>query len=111
VLRPSGTLAVYPVNGGSPREIPSESPLAPIRWSVDGKWLFVTHLRASVQSSADVSRIQVETGERRLWKTLAPIDPIGVNSITGVTVADDEVSYAYSYRRVLSELYLAEGWR
>src|SRR5207249_3923938 len=111
ILDPDGKLLLYPVNGGQPREVPSEEPLAPIRWSNDGEWLFVMHLRASVQSSAQVSGIRPATGEIRPWKVLTPADPIGVNSITGVTIADDGNSYAYSYRRVLSDLYLAEGWK
>jgi hypothetical protein len=69
------------------------------------------HLRASVQSAAQVSRLRVATGELRPWKMLQPSDAVGVNSITGLTIADDETSYVYSYRRVLSDLYLAEGWK
>jgi hypothetical protein len=42
---------------------------------------------------------------------LTPRDPTGVNAVTGVAIASDEQSYVYSYRRVLSELYVAEGWR
>ena len=57
------------------------------------------------------SRLRIATGERLHWKTLAPQDPIGVNSITGVVIADDERSYAYSYRRVLSDLFVADGWK
>ena len=58
-----------------------------------------------------MSRLHVATGRIELWKKIAPRDPIGVNSITGVVIADDEQSYAYSYRRVLSELFVAEGWK
>ena len=50
-------------------------------------------------------------GEKSAWKVLRPSDPVGVNSITGVAIADDEESYVYSYRRVLSDLHLAEGWK
>src|SRR5262249_30167096 len=111
VLTPEGVLTIYPVGGGAPRAIASEEPLAPIRWSRDGEWLYVQHLRASVQSASDVSRLRVATGERTLWKHIQPADAIGVNSITGVVIADDEESYAYSYRRVLSDLFIAEGWK
>jgi DNA-binding winged helix-turn-helix (wHTH) protein len=111
VLNPEGKLLLFAANGGQPREIPSEEPLAPIRWSRSGEWLFVLHLRASVQSSAQVSRLRVASGELRPWKVLQPADVIGVNSITGVTIADDETSYVYSYRRVLSDLHIAEGWK
>jgi hypothetical protein len=111
VLDPDGRLLLFATDGGSPREIFSDEPLAPIRWSKDGEWLFVMHLRASVQSSAQVSRLRIANGQLLPWKVLKPADTIGVNSITGVTIADDEESYVYSYRRVLSDLYLAEGWK
>ena len=111
VLTPEGKLAIYPVSGGPPHIFSASESLAPIRWSRNGEWLYVQHLRSSVQSSSDVSRVNLTTGEIRSWKKLAPGDPIGVNSITGVVIADDEQSYAYSYRRVLSTLHIAEGWK
>jgi hypothetical protein len=111
VLIPEGKLLLYSTRGYAPREIPSAEPLAPIRWSRDGRWLYVMHLRASVQSAAQVSRLRIASGEVRPWKVLRPADPVGVNSVTGVAIADDEQSYVYSYRRVLSDLHLAEGWK
>jgi DNA-binding winged helix-turn-helix (wHTH) protein len=110
-LTPEGKLALIPVASGSPVYLPSDEPLAPIRWSGDGQWLFVQHLGPGNPASAKVSKIRVKTGEIRYWKTIAPADPIGVNSITGIVIADHEQSYAYSYRRVLSGLYVASGWR
>jgi len=111
VLNPEGKLLLYSTRGRAPREILTAEPLAPVRWSKDGRWLYVMHLRASVQSAAQVSRLRVATGELRPWKVLRPVDSVGVNSITGVAIADDEESYVYSYRRVLSDLHLAEGWK
>jgi hypothetical protein len=111
VLSPEGKLLIYPVDRGAPRLIAAKEPLAPLRWSLDGKILFVEHLRSSIQSAADVSRLDIASGKLQLWRKLTPHDPIGVNSITGVAIADDEQSYAYSYRRVLSDLYIAEGWK
>lgn len=111
VLHPDGKLFLYPTDGGPPREIPTSEPLAPIRWSNDTEWLYVMHLRASVQSAAQVSRLRIATGEIFPWKVLRPQDTVGVNSITGLAIADDDLSYVYSYRRVLSDLYLADGWK
>jgi DNA-binding winged helix-turn-helix (wHTH) protein len=111
VLTPEGVLTIYPAGGGAPQVVAAKEPLAPLHWSRDGAWLFVQHLRASVQSASDVSRLRVATGEMKLWKHIQPADSIGVNSITGVVIADDEESYAYSYRRVLSDLFIAEGWQ
>ena len=111
LLTPEGKLTLYPTGGGEPRVIPSDEPLAPIRWSSDTEWLYVMHLRASVQSAAQVSRLRITTGEIFPWKVLRPQDTVGVNSITGLAIADDDRSYVYSYRRVLSDLYLADGWK
>jgi DNA-binding winged helix-turn-helix (wHTH) protein len=110
-LTPEGKLALYPIPSSEPTYIKSEEPLAPIRWSRDGVWLFVQHLGSRNSSSARVSKVRVATGEIKPWKTIMPADPIGVNSVTGIVIADDEESYAYSYRRVLSGLYVASGWR
>src|SRR5215469_4629237 len=109
VLNPQGKLVLYSTQGRALLEIPSAEPLAPLRWSRDGHWLYVMHLRASAQSAAQVSRLSIATGEVRPWKLLRPADAIGVNSITGVAIADDERSYVYSYRRVLSDLHVAAG--
>jgi DNA-binding winged helix-turn-helix (wHTH) protein len=111
VLNPEGKLLLYATDGRPPREIASAEPLAPVHWSRDGQWLYVMHLRSSVQSYAQVSRLRIATGEIHPWKLLKPADIVGVNSITGVTIAPDEKSYVYSYRRVLSDLYVAEGWK
>jgi hypothetical protein len=111
ILNPEGKLMLYATSGGPPRTIAADEPLAPIRWSKDDQWLYVLHLRSSVQSSALVSRLNIASGEIHAWRVLKPVDKNGVNSITGVAIADDEESYVYSYRRVLSELYLAEGWK
>jgi DNA-binding winged helix-turn-helix (wHTH) protein len=110
-LTPEGELALYSTERRSVQVIPSTEPLAPLRWSRDGTWLYVQHLRSRTQSSADVSRIHPSSGALHPWKHLTPRDPTGVNAVTGVAIASDEQSYVYSYRRVLSELYVAEGWR
>ena len=110
-LTPEGELALYSTERRSVQVIPSTEPLAPLRWSRDGTWLYVQHLRSRTQSSADVSRIHPSSGALHPWKHLTPRDPTGVNAVTGVAITGDEQSYVYSYRRVLSELYVAEGWR
>ena len=95
-------------NGNGDLTDPGEA-VTPV--SRDGQWLFVQHLRRQTELPALVSRLRVETGELQPWKKLSPPDPMGVNAVTGVAIADDEESYVYSYRRVLSDLYIAEGWR
>ncbi len=40
-----------------------------------------------------------------------PADPAGLLDVSFVLFSDDGGSYVYSYRRVLSTLYLTEGLR
>jgi len=96
--------------GGDPREIPAADFMAPLRWSEDGQWIFAQRLRNYTELPALIFRIHTGTGEKRQWKEITPGDPMGVNSVTGVSIAGDERAYVYSYRRVLSELYLVDGW-
>jgi hypothetical protein len=51
------------------------------------------------------------TDNKRDWSTLAPFDLTGVVSISQTFIADDGISYAYYYNRVLNELYLAYNLR
>lgn len=81
---------------------------APRRWTPDGRWLFV---QRSNTLPARVDRIDVQTGERRLWKEIMPADPTGVMGILAVIPTPDGRAYAYSYHSLLQTLYLAEGLR
>jgi DNA-binding winged helix-turn-helix (wHTH) protein/WD40 repeat protein len=110
-LTPEGKLALYEGPSQEPRVLPFDEPLAPLRWSPDGRWLFVQNLRRQTELPAIVTKLAPDSGRLSPWKSLMPADPMGVNSVTGVAIADDEQTYVYSYRRVLSDLYLAEGWR
>ncbi|MFI5182563.1 MAG: hypothetical protein ACHQPI_14350 [Thermoanaerobaculia bacterium] len=38
-----------------------------------------------------------------------PADPAGVVEIVSVLLTPDATSYAYSYHRILSDLFLVEG--
>jgi hypothetical protein len=112
VLSPKNELLLYDTGGGrTPRVIPASEPLAPLRWTGDGQSLIVQHLRRASDSSAQLSRLDVATGQLRPWKKLQPPDALGVNSITGVVLTEDTQSYVYSYRRLLSELFEVQGWR
>ena len=77
------------------------------RWSRDGRFLIVQNL-CEVPSRVD--RIDVRTGERTLWKDLAPTDRAGVVQIGSMRFTADESGYAFGYSRVIaSDLYVVEG--
>ncbi len=104
-----GKLKLYFIDGGAPRAIADLEPgESVIRWSGDGRFLF---LRKSTEpSSLTISRLDVATGRKERWKELKTPDPVGVQ-IREVLLTPDGASYAYSYQRDISTLYLAEGWR
>lgn len=54
-------------------------------------------------------RLDLATGRRELRRELMPPDPAGVLMIRPPHISSDGKSYAYSYRRTLSELFLADG--
>jgi eukaryotic-like serine/threonine-protein kinase len=101
-----GKFWLYPMNGGQPRAFTGiEHGEEAIRWSVDGKCLFVV----SGGIPASVYRVEVVTGRRQLVYTLAPSDAAGLWNISPVLLTPDGRSYVYSDFRILSDLYLASG--
>ena len=108
---PDGTFKLFPTSPGGP-PIPFPGVAAgefPIQWSLDGKSLYVQGMRAG--PPAEVFRIDVASGRRELWKEFAPSDPTGVVEIQGIVMTQDAAAYAYTYARLLSDLYVAEGLR
>jgi len=102
-------LASWPVGGDTASPIAgSEAGDRPVAWSADGASLWVFQ-RGRVP--AEVFRIDLASGRRTPWRTLVPPDPAGVSSINNVRITPKGDAYFYSYRRTVSELYLAGGLR
>jgi len=99
----------FPIDGGEPRPVPATRPGdIPTVWSADGGTLYVT-TRAT--GGAQIDRIELASGRRIAVKTLMPADRAGLIDLGFVLLSADARAYVYSYRRVLSTLYLAEGLR
>ena len=78
-----------------------------IRWHSDNHTLYV-YQRGELPIK--IYRLDVETGRREFWKELLPADMTGVvPSFPQIKITPDGKSYAYSYYRNLSQLYLVEG--
>jgi len=60
---------------------------------------------------ARVEKVDVSTGARGLWKELSPPDLDGVTNLVRIRITPDGSSYAYTYFRLLSELFLVDGLR
>jgi len=98
---------IYPVRGGEPRTLPGST--------FQGRLLdWIEHglLVAEDPSESDLGRVfQVDpvTGGRRLWKDIRPRDPAGIMNMFGLRVTPGGRSYAYSWHRATSNLYLIDG--
>lgn len=100
-------LTLYPVEQGEARVLPAKLKdlQAPMGWAEDGRAPFV----AEYGVPARILRLDMQTGKTTVWKELAPLDPAGVRSVQPVLITPDGRFYVYTYRRVLSDLYLVEG--
>src|SRR6266540_1144591 len=106
---PDSKIAIYPVDGGAPRPLAgAEAEESPILWSSDDQSLYAYRRN---EAPARVFKIDIATGKRELWKTIAPADRSGLITIENVVMTPDARSYAYSYLRILTSLELAEGLR
>jgi hypothetical protein len=100
---------IYPLEGGSPRPLPgADVGERPIVWSADGGSIYVYQRR---EPTARVFKIDVATGTRELWKTIAPADRAGLIGIDNIAMTSDASGYACSYEQILTSLKLAEGLR
>ena len=74
--------------------------------SPGGLW---TSILSAARCGAEVSRVDLTSGARSPWKTLIPSDRAGIMNIPKICISPDARSYAYSYNRLLSELYVVDG--
>ena len=98
---------LYPVTGGEPRVIPGfNQGEQPIVWSSDGRSLYIYQ---PGELPARVYRLDIQTGQRSLWKELMPTDPAGVENIGPILMTPDAKTCIFGYHRMLADLYLVEG--
>jgi hypothetical protein len=106
---PDGLFYGFPLEGGDPEYVPGlAAEDRPIRFSPEGKALFA-YRRGELP--AHVIRLDLATGEKHASQELMPPDAAGVVEIVSVALTPDVSTYAYSYHRILSDLFLVEGIR
>ncbi|HEY7575454.1 MAG TPA: hypothetical protein VIB08_09850, partial [Thermoanaerobaculia bacterium] len=98
---------LFPLEGGEAEPIPGLGPEdRPIRFSAHGRSLY--GFRRG-ELPCHLFRLDLETSEKSPLRKLMPADPAGVVEIISVHLTPDTSSYAYSYHRILSDLFLVEG--
>jgi dipeptidyl aminopeptidase/acylaminoacyl peptidase len=102
-------LMLFPVGGGAPTPVAgavlADAPLA----FVDGGRALV--VSTPQRTPRRLFRIDLATGTRTPWKELMPRDQAGAFDIINAFVAPEGGSYAYTYGRWLSDLYVVNGLR
>jgi len=106
-IDPDGRVLLVGVDGSAPHPAAGvEKGEVPIGWTNDGKGIYVFR-RGQVPGK--IFRVDVATGRRTAWKELGPDDVTGVIGLADVVVSPDGRSFAYSYFRNLSDLYIVDG--
>ncbi len=108
-LDQTGRVTLLSLESGDERPaagfVPHEHPL---RWSADGRSLFVVQRKGTLNV---FTRVDPWTGRREPWKeTVITPDPVGLRSGSGpILVSADGQACFWGYQRFLDELYLVEG--
>jgi Tol biopolymer transport system component len=106
---PDQRFYLYPVEGGEPAPIPGlVKGEIPSGWTADGRFMF---LRVRGEVPQRVTKLELATGRKELWKQLMPPDPAGIWLISPVWVTPDEKYYVYTFARSLADLYVVDGVR
>ncbi|HEY3155683.1 MAG TPA: protein kinase [Candidatus Eisenbacteria bacterium] len=101
---------IYPIEGGSPRAIAGKlSNEVVLGWDAAGSAVYVGATGAP--PPLETYRVDLATGKRESWARFqGPEDRAGIQ-IGLRTIGTDGHTYAYTYSRTLSELFLARGLR
>ena len=97
---------LQPLDGGEAAPLPwIQSGDQPLRWSADGKSLYVQRGLGPIQ----IYRIDA-AGKRELIREIAPKDAAGAGNMGGnVVMTADAGTMVYSHHRILSDLYLVDA--
>jgi hypothetical protein len=99
--------ALFAVDSGDEAAIPGIEPWdRPIHWTADGTQLY-TYRRGAIPLR--IEKIDLATGARGTWGELMPGDATGIVHLGGVGLSEDASAYAYSYARILCDLYAVSG--
>jgi len=100
----------YPLEGGEPRTIQgiqeSETPLG---WDAEGRGIYI--MGRDTDLPVQIHWLDPDSGKRRLVQTFMPSDPTGYLGTPSVRISRDAKTFAFTYDRCLSDLFLVEGIR
>ena len=102
--------SLFPVAGGAPTPVRGfQHGDIPIRWSPDGREVWVARASAGSAMKIDVFSVNPGTGLRRPLTTIVPQNQNGLRSVAFVTLANDPRVYAYTRYNYMSLLFTVDG--
>ena len=108
-VRPQTKGYLYPLDGGEPRPIRGFVPGdALLQWTADGRYILVSE---AYSVPARVMKIDVQTGERTLWRELVPQNPVGIAGTIVPAITPELSAWAYTLLRNVNDLYVVDGLR
>jgi Tol biopolymer transport system component len=110
VQQDDGSWAIVSVEGGAPQGIPGIGDREqPCCWTADGRRLYVVR-NGPNDESLEIDHLELATGRRSPWKTLAPSERAGLFGVSSFRVSADGRTYAYSVERVTADdLFVIAG--
>ena len=105
VKNKSMAYVIYPIHGGPPEPTRGmTSNEGPLQWDDQGRTIYIWDRTLP----AKIYRLDPRTGKRELWLEINPPDPSGL--LYGlIYVSPDGQSYAYHFRRVFTNLFVAKN--
>jgi DNA-binding winged helix-turn-helix (wHTH) protein/Tol biopolymer transport system component len=100
------SIKLYPLNGGPGRSIPGLQPGENISWTSDPHYVYAS---SEKMAPVKIYRLNIENGQRQLFKELNPSDETGLCDLTNILFSPNGKAYVYGYTRLLSEIYLVNG--
>jgi Tol biopolymer transport system component len=101
-------LTVYPIGHGTARRVPGAKPNEQAVYWANDDTLYVTN---GGRFPLAIDALDLATGRRRPWRTLAPADPAGTEKVNEFAIAPEAGAHAYTFNRTLSDVYLVQGLR
>ena len=98
---------LYPLAGGDPQPIPGLGPEENVLpWTLDPGFVLV---QTNDEIPVRIDRIDLESGERSLFREISPTDATGVFAPRGFHFTRDADAYGYTFMVQMDDLYLLEG--
>jgi Tol biopolymer transport system component len=79
-----------------------------VRWLSDAHAVLVYRTN---ELPARIYRVDLDSGERTVWRDLTPPDPTGIYRVGRLRMSGDLSAYAYTYYMQLVDLHVVEGLR